>query len=68
MNALRLALFASFLVSAAAEDTKVAHFEESVLPLMQEHCFKCHSHETKIKGGLVLDSRIAASFPTTSAV
>ena len=25
-------------------------------PIFREHCFKCHSHGDKIKGGLVLDS------------
>ena len=41
----------------AAEDPGVAHFEENVLPLLRQHCYQCHSHESKIKGGLVLDSR-----------
>ncbi len=33
-------------------------FYDSVLPLLQRHCFECHSHAAgKAKGGLVLDSR-----------
>lgn len=33
-------------------------FRESVLPLLKQHCFACHSHASKkVKGGLVLDSR-----------
>lgn len=32
-------------------------FETKVLPLLQKRCFECHAHETKIKGGLALDSR-----------
>lgn len=32
-------------------------FGREVLPLLREHCFKCHSHESgKSKGGLVVDS------------
>ncbi|RFC45674.1 MAG: Protein of unknown function DUF1549/DUF1553/Planctomycete cytochrome C [Verrucomicrobia bacterium] len=32
-------------------------FESKVLPILQQRCFECHSHGTKIKGGLALDSR-----------
>src|SRR5688572_19636551 len=45
----------------AADSEKIADekfFNDSVLPILQQHCFKCHSHATKVpKGGLVLDSR-----------
>ncbi len=34
-----------------------AFFTEKVQPILAERCFDCHSHEKKIKGGLVLDSR-----------
>ncbi len=35
-------------------------FDSEIHPILQEHCFKCHSHAAeKIKGGLVLDSREA---------
>lgn len=41
--------------SASAQEK---FFQVSVLPILQQHCFKCHSHATKVpKGGLVLDSR-----------
>lgn len=33
----------------------MAFFEAKVLPVLQERCFECHSHEKKIKGGLALD-------------
>ena len=40
--------------NAAAE----AMFNDKVLPILKEHCYKCHSHASrKAKGGLVLDSR-----------
>ena len=46
---------------ADAEDAKaehLTHFNDKVLPLLQDKCFKCHSHESgKMKGGLTLDSR-----------
>ena len=34
-----------------------AFFESKVLPVLQQRCFACHSHEKKIQGGLALDSR-----------
>ena len=45
--------------SAAASDAAAeAAFLQDVLPVLQEHCFECHSHDAgKIEGGLVLDSR-----------
>ncbi len=35
----------------------MAFFETKVLPVLQQRCYECHSHEKKIKGGLALDSR-----------
>ena len=32
-------------------------FQTKVLPVLEKRCFECHSHGTKIKGGLALDSR-----------
>jgi hypothetical protein len=32
-------------------------FVEKIEPLLRSRCFECHSHEGKIKGGLVLDSK-----------
>jgi hypothetical protein len=33
-------------------------FQDKVLPILQRHCFACHSHGAgKMKGGLALDSR-----------
>ncbi|WP_461785596.1 PSD1 and planctomycete cytochrome C domain-containing protein [Prosthecobacter sp.] len=49
-------IFLSFLcVTTHAADT--AFFDSKVLPILQKRCFECHSHGTKIKGGLALDSR-----------
>ena len=39
--------------TAQADDT--AFFESKVLPVLQNRCYECHSHEKKIKGGLALD-------------
>lgn len=37
---------------------KEAFFREHVLPILEEHCFECHSHQSQtIKGGLALDYR-----------
>ena len=49
-------IFLSFLcVTNYAAET--AFFDSKVLPILQQRCFECHSHGTKIKGGLALDSR-----------
>jgi hypothetical protein len=49
-------IFLSLLcVTNHAADT--AFFDSKVLPILQQRCFECHSHGTKIKGGLALDSR-----------
>jgi hypothetical protein len=34
-----------------------AFFEAKVRPLLEQRCYECHSHASKIKGGLVLDSK-----------
>ena len=35
-----------------------AFFKETVRPILERHCYRCHSHQAKkAKGGLVLDSR-----------
>ena len=49
------ALFLIPLAASAAEGD--AFFRERVEPLLKQRCYECHSHEGKIKGGLVLDSR-----------
>jgi hypothetical protein len=38
---------------------QVAFYEQEVLPVLKEHCLKCHGAEEKIKGGLKLTSRQA---------
>lgn len=43
-------------LEANAEDLEF--FEAEVLPLLQNKCYSCHSHDSgKAKGGLVVDSR-----------
>jgi hypothetical protein len=32
-------------------------FDAQVLPILRNRCYECHSHESKIKGGLALDSK-----------
>ena len=52
---LSLIFLLSLCVTSHAADT--AFFDSKVLPILQKRCFECHSHGTKIKGGLALDSR-----------
>ncbi|MEO6738776.1 MAG: PSD1 and planctomycete cytochrome C domain-containing protein [Chthoniobacteraceae bacterium] len=40
-----------------AAQNGAAFFEANVRPILQLHCYECHSHEKKIKGGLALDLR-----------
>ncbi|MEK0446174.1 MAG: hypothetical protein RLZZ399_1495 [Verrucomicrobiota bacterium] len=48
-------------VRGQTEDTlREQFFSQKILPIFQEHCFKCHSHASgKSKGGLLLDSGAA---------
>jgi hypothetical protein len=51
-------LLAAALVPARALAADgVAFFQSQVLPVLQQRCYECHSHEKKIKGGLALDLR-----------
>lgn len=44
-------------VASEAGRSAVAIFNAEIHPLLEQRCFKCHSHtSTKIKGGLVLDT------------
>ena len=43
---------------ADGDQSVEAAFNEQVLPILEQHCYKCHSHASrKAKGGLVLDSK-----------
>ena len=44
---------AAFSTVAASE----SFFDQQVLPILKQRCYECHSHESKIKGGLALDSK-----------
>jgi hypothetical protein len=45
-----------FPIAATAAEGD-AFFRERVEPILRQRCYECHSHQGKIKGGLVLDSR-----------
>ena len=48
----------------AAPDAKdIEFFRKKIQPIFTEHCYKCHSHGDKIKGGLVVDSLSARPNP-----
>lgn len=50
-------IFGFLALSAARAEDGLAFFESQVLPVLQQRCYECHSHEKKIKGGLALDLR-----------
>jgi cytochrome c553 len=52
-----LSAFALTCAVIARADDPAAFFEKEVQPLLRARCYECHSHEGKVKGGLVLDSR-----------
>ncbi len=53
-------LLAQSEMSEAPSAKQIEFFEKEIRPLLDEHCFKCHSKDgDKIKGGLLLDTRHA---------
>ncbi|HEX4130646.1 MAG TPA: PSD1 and planctomycete cytochrome C domain-containing protein [Pirellulales bacterium] len=41
-----------------ADAERLAYFEQTIRPLLVEHCYECHSAQAKVlQGGLLLDSR-----------
>src|SRR4051794_10966498 len=56
-----LALWFCASARAAEPVEAAAFFEKKVKPVLEKHCFQCHSHAAKkFKGKLALDSRDAA--------
>ena len=60
-----LTFILTFTLAASAADSALSSadtqfFETKIRPILDEQCYKCHSHTAdKIKGGLMLDSRDA---------
>jgi hypothetical protein len=53
----RVPMFAALLF-IAAQASADEFFRSQIEPLLKEHCYECHSHESgTMKGGLTLDSR-----------
>ncbi|MFM8479222.1 MAG: DUF1549 domain-containing protein, partial [Planctomycetaceae bacterium] len=49
---------ASAAAAPAADPEKLAFFESRIRPVLVQHCYKCHSAESKdVRGGLLVDSR-----------
>ena len=42
---------------ASPEDAKLEFFEKKVRPILSDHCYQCHSADTKPSGGLRVDDR-----------
>lgn len=49
--------FAVVIVLGASVTSADEFFAAKVEPLLKQRCFECHSHASKIKGGLALDSK-----------
>ncbi|MBC8291210.1 MAG: DUF1549 domain-containing protein, partial [Planctomycetes bacterium] len=52
-----LLLLTPVTAGAAEPDSGLDFFEKRIRPVLVERCYKCHSAEKKIQGGLLLDSR-----------
>jgi len=52
---LLICAFGSFLPLCFAGDT--LDYAKDVLPIMKEHCWKCHSKQHEVKGSLALDDQ-----------
>ena len=51
-------LIISGTIASAAAEAGTAFFEKEIAPILEQRCYKCHSHKSgKAKNGLVLDSR-----------
>ncbi len=60
MTRVSLVLLAAFALcptapAAAPDPAKLEYFEKKVRPILVEHCYACHSAETKPSGGLRVD-------------
>ncbi|MFM2168671.1 MAG: hypothetical protein RIS79_3042 [Verrucomicrobiota bacterium] len=57
MKHILLPAFFCLLLCVFTNAADTAFFDSKVLPILRQRCFECHSHGSKIKGGLALDSR-----------
>ncbi|HMC88019.1 MAG TPA: DUF1549 domain-containing protein, partial [Gemmataceae bacterium] len=56
--ALALGLLVPGAMSAAPSREQLGFFEQRIRPILVKHCYRCHSaNATKVKGGLLLDTR-----------
>ncbi|MBP6602573.1 MAG: hypothetical protein KA250_12260 [Verrucomicrobiales bacterium] len=47
---------ASVLIFVLEGTCSATDFQKDVLPILKEHCWKCHSNENEVKGNLAFDS------------
>jgi hypothetical protein len=47
---------AAFLTVVLLGSASATDFQNDVLPILKEHCWKCHSNEQEVKGNLAFDS------------
>jgi len=50
-----LLLFQFLLVPTVSRAADVVDYKKTVLPIMKDHCWDCHSAENEVKGSLALD-------------
>jgi len=65
MNPLR---YTSLALLALASGTSALDYQNDILPIMKDHCWKCHSSENEVKADLALDDLKAMAETHIAAV
>lgn len=52
---MRFSLFFLVICFVSARSTEAIDYVKDVLPIMKEHCWKCHTNEHEVKGNIALD-------------
>ncbi len=58
MRSLLIPLCGFAFAGLAAKSASAVDYKTDVLPIMKEHCWKCHSNEHDVKGNLALDDLV----------
>jgi hypothetical protein len=56
-------LFAALAVLLAPLGARALDYQNDILPIMKDHCWKCHSNEEEAKGDLAFDDLKAMASP-----
>jgi len=57
VSAVALLRVAAYAEDASPDDARIEFFEKKIRPILSNHCYQCHSADTKPSGGLRVDDR-----------